>query len=393
VGAPADVLASITPDRLIELTDAIIRAQQPDGGEERRARVIADLLDQPGIEVTLDWVLPGRPNVIARVRGTGDGPGLLLNGHLDAAYIEDGWSRDPLDPWVADGEIYGGAVTDMLGGVAAMVAAVEAAARCELPGDLVFLGSMHHDTIGLGVKYALEAEGGWPAFGICGEPSSLQIHVANGGAIKYELAFTGRSAHISRIDEGADALAAAVGVAHALRGTRFSHEPDARLPDLPLAHVGEVHGGFAPGAVADRAVVRGDIRTVPSMTRDAVRADLQAVVDAHTPAGVAVRIDLTAVQRGFFGPTSGPLVDAIAAAHRAVRDEEVAISNAMPNQAFVVDAADMVAAGVETVVYGPADWHYAVDEHVPVTELVDAARVYLETAARLTASAPQSSGS
>ena len=56
------------------------RVGQPEGREEPRAEVVAGFLDHPRIDLLLDPVLPRRPNVIARVRGTGTGPGLLLSG-------------------------------------------------------------------------------------------------------------------------------------------------------------------------------------------------------------------------------------------------------------------------------------------------------------------------
>jgi acetylornithine deacetylase/succinyl-diaminopimelate desuccinylase-like protein len=378
-----DFVDAIDRDRVIELTKAMCAARMPDDTEEERARVVASLLDQPGIEVELDWVLPRRPNVIARVRGNENGPGLLLNGHIDASYHPGQWRNDPHEPWIEGSRIYGGAITDMLGAIASMMAATEAAARIgPPPGDLVFLAVMHHDTIGLGAKYAFSS-GEWPRYGICGEPSSLEIHTGNGGAVKFELRFEGRLAHISRQEDGIDALAAAVDVTRALRELEFTSTPHERLPDLPLVLVGQIEAGIAPGAVADNAVVRGDIRTLPSMTRESVRADIARVVGAACPSDVRWTLELTAVQRPFLGVDSGPLVDALAGAHRDVCGKEAQLTSRLPGQAFVTDAADMSAAGIETVVYGPADWKFAPDESVEIDELVDAAKVYLGTAMRL----------
>jgi acetylornithine deacetylase len=321
--------------------------------------------------------------LIARVRGRGEGPALLLNGHLDA-HIAPGWTHDPYSPHVEDGRFYGAAVTDMLGGLAAMAAAVEAAASVPpLPGDLVLLASMHHDGNGLGVKYALASEFDWPRYGINGEPSSLMIHTANGGAMKFEITVRGRTAHISRKQEGIDALAAAAGVYDKVQSLVPTHTPHPRLPDLPRVLVGELQAGTAPAAVADQAVLRGDVRTVPGMTRASLRADLQRIIQSVVGEPNEVTLRFTAVHRTFIGPTSGRLVTALKAAHEAVRGEAAIMPVGLPGQAFVTDAADMAAAGIETVVYGPCDWHFAPDESVDVDELADAARVYLATAALL----------
>ncbi len=56
--------------------------------------------------------------------------------------------------------------------------------------------------------------------------------------------------------------------------------------------------------------------------------------------------------------------------------ERPELSRAMPVQAFITDTADMQALGVESLIYGPADWHYAPDENAAIEELAAAARVY-----------------
>jgi acetylornithine deacetylase len=290
---------------------------------------------------------------------------------------------------VEDGRFYGAAVTDMNGGLASMAAAVEAAAVLgSLPGDVVFLASMHHDGNGVGAKYALASEFPWPRFGLNGEPSSLSIQTANGGSTKFEIVFRGRTAHISRAEEGIDALAAAAAAYRELQSFAPTFEPHPRLPDLPRMLIGELHAGTAPAAVADEAVLRGDIRTVPGMTRARLREDLRRVVGAAVGGTPDVTIRFTTVQRAFIGPTSGQLMDALKMAHESVRGQPPLIGCRLPMEAFVSDAADMAAAGIETLIYGPGDWHFAPDEFVEVAELADAARVYLATAVMLSQDAP-----
>src|SRR6185436_13981223 len=65
----------------------------------------------------------GRPQLAARLSGSGGGRSLLLNGHIDVvpARRADGWTQDPFDPLLADGRIVGRGACDMKGGIAAMV--------------------------------------------------------------------------------------------------------------------------------------------------------------------------------------------------------------------------------------------------------------------------------
>lgn len=140
------LLAAVDRDRTVRFAKEITRLSVPDGREGPRAERMAELMSHPRLEIHVDPALPGRPNVIVRLRGTGDAPGLLLNGHTDAGYVETGWRHDPLDPWEENGRLYGGAISDMLGGDASMMEVMVAAASLPpLPGDLVFLANMYHD--------------------------------------------------------------------------------------------------------------------------------------------------------------------------------------------------------------------------------------------------------
>src|SRR4029450_10659684 len=107
-----------------------------------------------------------------------------------------------------------------------------------------------------------------------------------GGAAQWEIAFQGRAAHVSIKETGADALGAARRVADALDDFQFSHVAFDRLPGLPRFVVGGLTAGGGAGVppllrvsgVPDAASIRGDVRTVPGMTRWTVQADLDELV-------------------------------------------------------------------------------------------------------------------
>jgi acetylornithine deacetylase/succinyl-diaminopimelate desuccinylase-like protein len=381
-----DALASIRTDRVIEFARAVTAAREPDGREGERAEVVADLLANPRIDIHVDPVLPGRPNVIARVRGTGGAPGVLLNAHLDAGYVQNGWSHDPHEPWQVGTELYGGAISDMLGGLASMMATIEAAASVDpLPGDVVLLANMYHDSNGLGTKYALASDGDWPQYGINGEPTASGVLTTHGGCVKFQIDFSGRIAHVSRSEEGIDALSAAVDVYQAMRSFTFTHTPDPTLSAHPRFTLGLLQAGYAPAAVPDSAVLKGDLRTVPGMSWQTVRADLEGLVAEAVPAssGVGTKVSCIVRQRPFVGPTGGVLFDALRAGHRDVYGSDPAVNAERAAQSFVTDAVDMAQAGIETLIYGPGSWHFEPDEFIDVDEMARAAQVYLATAYRL----------
>jgi len=377
-------LPAIDQQHVVDLAAELTAIPSQATNELEVAEVVYRELDRPGIDLHIEEVVKGRANVVAKVRGVGERPPLVLSGHLDAS-VSERWSRDPYQPWIADGRLYGAGVDDMKGAVASMIAAVQAAAdgRVRLGGDLILHAVMHHDTIGLGEKYVLASEGPDEGYAICGEPSSMDIHTANGGALKFSVRFTGETAHISRLEGARDALAAAVAGYNAINELELPHEPCDRLQHLPRKLIGRLQAGFDPGKVAEVAELNGDIRTVPGMKRDVIKQVIRDAVTDACPNDIEVDVRITAVQRPFIGPQSGHLIDTIVAAHTAVRGRAPEITSRLPTQAFVTDASDLAAHGLETVVYGPGDWHFGPDQSVGVAELADAARIYLGVAATL----------
>ena len=82
-----------------------------------------------------------RPDLIARIKGTGGGKSLILNGHIDTVPVGDlsKWKHDPFGAEIENGRMYGRGTTDMKGGIATMIFAVEALQKLgiKLAGDLM----------------------------------------------------------------------------------------------------------------------------------------------------------------------------------------------------------------------------------------------------------------
>jgi acetylornithine deacetylase/succinyl-diaminopimelate desuccinylase-like protein len=94
-----------------------------DGCERPAAEYVAARLAEAGLEPVLLESAPGRANVVARVRGDGDGPGLLLHGHLDVVPADpSSWSVPPFSGEIRDGVLWGRGAVDMKNAVAVLVA-------------------------------------------------------------------------------------------------------------------------------------------------------------------------------------------------------------------------------------------------------------------------------
>src|SRR5438552_838763 len=120
------VLEHLDAERLVRLAQDLVRidTDNPPGNETAAARYLAGYL--------------------ARLGPPDARPHLILNGHLDTVPSGAGWSHDPHGGEVVDGRLYGRGSADMKGGVAAMVAAIEAIVNSGVPlrGRITFMGVM-----------------------------------------------------------------------------------------------------------------------------------------------------------------------------------------------------------------------------------------------------------
>jgi acetylornithine deacetylase/succinyl-diaminopimelate desuccinylase-like protein len=127
-GAVATVEGSEAVDLLRRLLR--INTVNPPGNEEPAQQLLAETLTDAGFECQLLAAEPGRPNLVARLRGAAPGPTLCLLGHVDTVPAEPSeWSFDPWAGDVVDGEIRGRGAQDMKDQVAAEVAAAASLAR------------------------------------------------------------------------------------------------------------------------------------------------------------------------------------------------------------------------------------------------------------------------
>lgn len=126
---------------VVELTRGLIQLDttNPPGEEHIAVELIERLLDRAGIESARYEGAPGRPNLVARLKGRGEAPPLLLQGHVDVVTtVNQAWSHQPFGGEIIDGYLWGRGALDMKGGVAMMVSAfLQAHARGGAPGDLV----------------------------------------------------------------------------------------------------------------------------------------------------------------------------------------------------------------------------------------------------------------
>lgn len=111
--------------------------------ETEAAEFLAALLEREGIPAEVLESKPGKGNVLARIKGTGEAPPVLLSGHLDVVpAVASKWTHPPFGAEIHDGFLWGRGTIDMKNMVAMEVIAMCLAKRLDLPlkRDLIFAG-------------------------------------------------------------------------------------------------------------------------------------------------------------------------------------------------------------------------------------------------------------
>lgn len=342
-------------------------------GEGEIAAFCAELLASWGLDVTVTDAAPGRPNVLAHLPG--NGPTLLLNGHLDTVGVQ-GMTIDPFGAEVRDGRLMGRGSCDMKGGVAALMAATHALlehAR-DRPAIIVAL-TADEENASLGMASLVEAGIQADVAVVC-EPTELAVMPAHKGFLWMEATFRGRAAHGSRPDVGVDAIRHA---AHYLAGLDAHAEALTEGPGHPLLghgsfHAGTIHGGQAASVYPEACTLVLERRTLPGEDHAEVVRPFRDALARLEQADPSVAGDLRVVleRPGTEVPADAPLVRGLSAALR-----EEGRPARIEGMTAWVDAAYLNEVGIPAVCFGPGSIEQAhtADEWVELEEITACADV------------------
>jgi len=199
-------------DEAVKHLQALLRIDttNPPGNETPAAEYLADFFTRAGLAPTLIGETADRKNCIARLRGSGEKPPLLLCAHRDVVPAEpESWTHPPFGGEIHDGYLWGRGAIDMKH-MAVMSALV--VARLEQEGvvpkrDVIFAGVAdeeagcdhgsrwlvdHHPDL-VRAEYALGEAGGF-SVRLNGRVI-YPIQVAEKGAVWMKLRATGRPGH------------------------------------------------------------------------------------------------------------------------------------------------------------------------------------------------------
>lgn len=416
------ILTGISDAQVLALEQAAIRIPSSTFEEGELADYLASHMSDIGLDVRMMEVThPAKPGTmtrqpIARLRGTGGGPSLMLNGHMDPGVEMSGWSVDPYGAKFEDGWVWGMGAHDDKGGVVAAICAVEAIIRSgvRLKGDVLVCPVVAHKMGGAGTR-ALVTAGVRTDLAINMEHSANTIANVCVGIIMVriktkspELFFRyskeAKARYFNPIEQQCE-IVRRVGpsLEQIPPGGWMTYVPHPELPGFPTHTFDTIHKEHYyqknyTGMSSRECEMIFQIRTVPGQTLETVRANVIRLLDGikkdHPAFDYEMTIPANGMEDGWFQdpmevPRNHPLVVALADGQRLASGAEPVVG-AWGRIGNVGDGNILNSAGVPTVQYGAGDiriykeWPTP-DERVPLKDLVTAARAVAYATYRLCA--------
>ena len=344
----------------------------------------------------------GRPQLLARAPGRGGGRALLFNGHVDVVRADpvERWTSDPFAGVLRDGRVYGRGACDMKGGVAAMVVAAETLRMLDVPllGDLLVNTVTDEESTGLG-SLASALDGAHADAGIIPEPTGLTAWLGTRGSLMPEITVEGRAGHAGYPHDPArpDAPVNAIDKLQLLLAALRELSDDWREREAIR------HPHLHPGSIVPTAIEAGQwivsypasctlrchVQYLPGQADgDGWGTLVEREIEARLAAAAAADPWLAEhpprctwlgdAPPGFHGPDE-PISATTLAAIGAL-----GLPPTVASRTTFFDGPTFSRAGTPTIACGPGDIGvaHAVDEHVPVAELVRAAQVLAVVAMR-----------
>ena len=417
-----------------ELLQRLIRFDtvNPPGNEQAAQEFLRELLEGAGFAVELLAEVEGRPNLIARLPGSSDGPTLCLLGHVDTVLADPAdWQVDPWSGEIRDGCVWGRGAVDMKSQVAAEIAAAVALARegwRPASGELLIVVTADEETgadhgaqwlcaehpdkvradlvVNEGAGPRFEYEGG-AFYGVC---------TGEKGVFRFTLSATGRAGHASMPRIGENALVKLAPVLTDLAAAKVVPEtaPEAvAIMEALGLDPGDMAGSLERMEATDPRIVaflepmmgvtmtptmaaasqkinvlpahaelKVDCRALPETDRDHALARItEAIGDDH---GLELSFDETVV--GNRSPADTPLMRSI---ERFVEQEEPGAKAVPVLLPGFSDSRWWRSAFPDCVAYGffpqrsmglleATPLMHAADERMPIEDLAMAARFYSE---------------
>lgn len=214
-----------------------------------------------------------RPNLVATLKGQGEGRSIILNGHVDTVAAGDlgKWEYNPWEGKIIDGRMVGRGTTDMKAGTSAMIMAVKFLKDMDinLKGDVIIQSVVDEEGGGNGTLACI-AEGYCADAAIVTEPTNLEIQPIGRGVLLLQVEVTGKSIHAAYKWDGVNAIEKAFKIAQGLNELEHEWLATRTNPFLPspTINLGYIEGGVEAPIVPDKCTMKFDVKYLPVEVRN-----------------------------------------------------------------------------------------------------------------------------
>lgn len=276
-------------EEAISLLKSLIGTPSLSREEDRTARLIKEYFESKNIKVHRK-----DNNVWVWNKGfTPSKPTLLLNSHHDTVKPNQGYTKDPFAAQVEDGKLYGLGSNDAGGALVSLIATfLHYYEQEELPFNLVFAGTAEEEISGRDGIESILPQLGKVDLAIVGEPTLMQLAVAEKGLMVLDCIAHGKAGHAAR-DEGENAIYKAMKDIHWFRTYQFEKVSDA-LGKVKM-NVTQISAGSQHNVVPDQCHFVVDVRVTDAYTledtleiiRDQVNCEVKPRSVRLQPSGIA----------------------------------------------------------------------------------------------------------
>lgn len=373
---------------LIKLTQDLVRIpshKDVPGREKEVVDYIYNFCKENELEVELQDVDGPRKNVLAYLRGKGNGKTLMFNGHTDTVPPYN-MTIDPYGAEIKDGFIWGRGTSDMKGPIASMLIAMLALKRSgiSLKGDIIFAGVLGEEEQSDGtealVKSGIKAQGC-----IVGEPSNYEYAIGHRGLEWIEIRVKGKAAHGGVPHLGINAISKAAKLILRIEEKIYPKlaERYNEYMGPSVMNFGTIEGGAQPSTVADWCSIKLDRRYIPGESVESVFKEYQDIIDELKREDPDFHAELIRMENNFL--TLDHLYLMTDPEDPIVLSTKKAIENVIGKEPEITrrrgwtDAALLSNFGnIPTVVTGPGNIAYShtKDERIEIKHLVDYVDIY-----------------
>jgi LysW-gamma-L-lysine carboxypeptidase len=346
----------------------------PSGKEEDAANFLVEEMKDMGFEVGTDQI----GNVIGVV-GVGE-PVILLCGHMDTV-------AGHLPLRIEEGKIYARGAVDAKGPLAAMImAAIEAGKDPTFKGKILVASVVEEEATSRGVRYLI-TQGIKADYAIFGEPSGIEnITIGYKGQIQLKIICKTETGHSSTPWMYDNALEKAYELWGQIKNASNypSLDPSASPYNAVTACLVKVVGGKVMSVVPFEVEMNLDVRVPIQFSTAQVYQQIAKIIERYHAANpkVIVKASVQDTVEPFEVNKASPLVHVLSSSVRKVLSKPATLLHKTGTGDMNILGKAM---NLPIVTYGPGDSHldHTLDEHIDVSEYLNAIQVYKETILKL----------